>query len=78
MIDINLNTNIENTREFQRHLRMKTEEGLMLFIREEFREGRLKPDLELIKQTDDYSKDARLLIKDYKKTNPTNGKDKNK
>ena len=74
MIEINLNANIENTRDFHRHLRMKVEEGLMSFVRKEFREGRLKPELELVKQTDDYSKDAKLLIKNLNKPTKQEGK----
>ncbi len=69
MIEVNLHANVEDTNEFQRLLREKTEEGLMLLIRKEYREGRLKPKLELIKQTDDYSKDAKLIIKEIGEIN---------
>ena len=74
MIEINLNANIENTRDFQRYLREKAEEGLMLFVRKEFREGRLKPELEIVKQTDDSLKDAKLLIKNLNKPTKAEGK----
>ena len=63
MIEINLHTNVDDTKDFQRLLRQKTEEAILLYFRKEFREGRLKPKIEIVKQTDVYLKNAKLILK---------------
>ena len=64
---IELHTNVKDTTDFRRLLTMKLEEGAMRFIRDKFRNNELVVDFELIKQTDDYNKDAKLIIKDIQK-----------
>ncbi len=60
---INLNTNVDDTKEFQRLLRVKTIEGALRFLKKAIEDKAVKVSAEVIKQTDDYSKDAKLLIK---------------
>jgi len=69
MITIKLNTNVDSTRDFQRLLRQKLEEGIFLFFRDKYRNDELEIDFEVIKQTDDYNKDAKLVIKNIKNKN---------
>lgn len=62
-MEIKLNTNVEDTNDFRYIVNQKIEEYLLRTIRRKFRNGELKVDFEIIKQTDDYLKDAKLLIK---------------
>ncbi len=60
---INLHTNVDKTRDFKRLLKQKAIEGAMLFVRDAIENKKAKIDAELIPQTSDYDKNAKLLIK---------------
>ena len=62
--EIQLHTNIEDTKDFQRLMRIKTEEFIAHYFLEKFRNGELKLKLKLIKETDSYAKDAKIIVED--------------
>ena len=61
-IRIPLYTNVEDTDDFKRLLDQKTVETILLFIRNQYKKGKLEIEKEIIKQQDDH-KDAELWIK---------------
>ncbi len=63
---INLHTNVDETRDFKRLLKEKTIEGALRFLKIALQNNKVKVDVELIPETDKYSKDARLLIKNIR------------
>ena len=61
-ITYSLHTNVKDTNNFRELLSNKLEEILLRFVRKQFREGNITIEYEVIKQTDDYLKDSKLIV----------------